>query len=90
MSAKELFIKMASFLRQLSLKNRQNSDTLAIQATLNAELSLVDSMEELSARQTEIREKYAQLLMQGASTSTQFQNAVMFTANAQGYFSVKC
>lgn len=83
---------MASFLRQLSL--RQNSDTLAIQTTtLNgeaAELSLVDSMEELSLKQAEIREKYAQLLIQGASTSTQFQNAVMLTANAQGFLLFLC
>lgn len=80
---------MASFLRQLSMLNRQQQpDTLgATIGTLNpndGDLSMVESIEELNAKQTEIREKYAQLLMQGASTSAQFQNAVMMTVNAQG------
>lgn len=79
---------MASFLRQLSLRNKQSSDTLGTTiGTLNPEgneLSLIESIEELNTRNTEIREKYANLLTQGASTSSQFQNAVMLTANAQG------
>jgi hypothetical protein len=76
---------MASFLRQLSLRNRQSEDPL--QTALNdeaTELSLVDSMEELNVRQAEIREKYAQLLMQRASTSAQFQNAIMLTGYSHG------
>jgi hypothetical protein len=79
---------MASFLRQLSILNRQQSDTLgATIGTLNpdgGDLSMAESIEELNAKQAEIRERYSQLLMQGASTSAQFQNAVMFTVNAQG------
>jgi hypothetical protein len=78
---------MASFLRQLSILNRQQSDTLgATIGTLNpdgGDLSMAESIEELNAKQAEIRERYSQLLMQGASTSAQFQNAVMFTVNAQ-------
>ena len=81
---------MASFLRQLSIKNRQQSDALvATVGTLNPEaheLSLIESIEELNKKQAEIRDKYAQILVQGASTSAQFQNAIMLTGNTQGIF----
>ncbi|KAI6189442.1 RCR-type E3 ubiquitin transferase [Aphelenchoides bicaudatus] len=79
---------MASFLRQLStnLQRRQSDALGATIGTLNpegADNSMIDSIEELNSKQSEIREKYGQLLLHGASTSAQYQNAVMLTVNAQ-------
>jgi hypothetical protein len=74
---------MASFLRQLSLKNRDETGTFGNAAMLNEAIegtseSLVESVEALQTSNAEIRNKYAKLLACGQNAG-----AIMLTANAK-------